>query len=246
MSDAIDPDLLARMNALVARGQLHLGGPGLSAGQPAAPRAAPDRARQAAAARAFRHRAGAEFHLCPPQPADPAARPQRDVCLRPRPRRARHPRQYLARRHLQRRLPERQRGTRKDCESCSASSPSPAASRAIARRRRRARSMRAASSATRCRTPTVRRSTTPISSSPAWWATARPRPGRWPRPGTPTNSSTRRPTARCCRSCTSTATRSPTPPSSPASAMRSCRSCSRATATRPISSRATSRRRCTS
>ena len=52
-------------------------------------------------------------------------------------------------------------------------------------------------------------------------------------------------TARCCRSCTSTATRSPTPPSSPASATRSCRSCSAATATRPISSRATSRRRCT-
>lgn len=34
--------------------------------------------------------------------------------------------------------------------------------------------------------------------------------GRWPRPGTATSSSTRAPTARCCRSCTSTATRSPT------------------------------------
>ena len=37
---------------------------------------------------------------------------------------------------------------------------------------------------------------------------------RWPRPGTRTSSSTRSPTARCCRSCISTATRSPTRPSS--------------------------------
>ena len=36
----------------------------------------------------------------------------------------------------------------------------------------------------------------------AWSATARRRPARWPPPGTPTSSSTRRATARCCRSCT--------------------------------------------
>ena len=60
------------------------------------------------------------------------------------------------------------------------------------------------------RTPTARRSTTPTCSSPASSATARPRPARWPRAGTPTSSSTRSTTARCCRSCTSTATRSPT------------------------------------
>ena len=49
----------------------------------------------------------------------------------------------------------------------------------------------------------------------AWSATARPRPARWPRAGTRTSSSTRRATARCCRSCTSTATRSPTRRCSP-------------------------------
>ena len=32
-------------------------------------------------------------------------------------------------------------------------------------------------------------------------ATAKPRPARWPRPGTRTSSSIRPPTARCCRSC---------------------------------------------
>ena len=53
-------------------------------------------------------------------------------------------------------------------------------------------------------------------------ATARPRPGRWRRAGTPTSSSTRRATARCCRSCTSTATRSPTRPCWPASRRTSC------------------------
>ena len=45
----------------------------------------------------------------------------------------------------------------------------------------RARSTRAASSATRSCTPTAPRSTTPTCWSPAWSATARPRPARWPR-----------------------------------------------------------------
>ena len=60
------------------------------------------------------------------------------------------------------------------------------------------------------RTPTAPPSTTRTCSSPASSATARPRPARWPPSGTRTSSSTRRATARCCRSCTSTATRSPT------------------------------------
>ena len=55
-----------------------------------------------------------------------------------------------------------------------------------------------------------------------------------------------RPTARCCRSCTSTATRSATRRSWPASSTRSWSSSSAAAAGRPISSRGTSRRRCTS
>ena len=65
-------------------------------------------------------------------------------------------------------------------------------------------------------------------------ATARPRPVRWPRAGTRTSSSTRRATARCCRSCTSTATRSPTRPCSRGSPTRSCARCWRAMATRPF------------
>ena len=81
---------------------------------------------------------------------------------------------------------------------------------------------------------------------PASSATARPRPARWPRAGTRTSSSTRRATARCCRSCTSTATRSPTRPCSRASRTTSCARCCAATATRRTSSRATTRRRCTS
>jgi hypothetical protein len=52
----------------------------------------------------------------------------------------------------------------------------------------RARSTRAASSATRCRTPSGRRSTTPTSSSPPSSATARPRPARSPPAGTRTSS----------------------------------------------------------
>ena len=60
--------------------------------------------------------------------------------------------------------------------------------------------------------PMARHSTIPISSSPASWATARPRPGRWPQPGTRTSSSIRCTTGRCCRYCISTATRSPTRP----------------------------------
>ena len=78
-------------------------------------------------------------------------------------------------------------------------------------------------------------------------ATARPRPARWPRAGTRTSSSTRRATARCCRSCTSTATRSPTRRCSPASRDDELRALLRGLRLRAAaSSRATTRRRCTS
>ncbi len=78
----------------------------------------------------------------------------------------------------------------------------PAASRRTSHPRRPARSTRAASSAMRSHTRSGRRSTTPISSSHASSATARRRPARSRRAGTRTSSSTRAPTARCCRSCT--------------------------------------------
>ena len=130
----------------------------------------------------------------------------------------------LAGGHLQRGLPGHRRTTRRGCAGCSRSSRSPAASRATSPPRRPGRSTRAASSATRCRTPTAPRSTTRTS----WWprssGTARPRPVRWRRAGTRTSSSTLAGTAPCCRSCTSTATRSPTRRCSPASPRTSCSS----------------------
>lgn len=83
----------------------------------------------------------------------------------------------------------------------------PGASPATWQPRRPARSTRAANWVMHWCTRTVRRSTTPTSWWPASWATARPKPVRSRRAGTPTSSSIPSPTARCCRSCTSTATR---------------------------------------
>ena len=73
----------------------------------------------------------------------------------------------------------------------------------------------------RC-TPTERPSTIRTSSWPASSATVRPRRRRWRRPGTPTSSSIRSGTVRCCRSSISTVTRSPTRPCWPGSATTSC------------------------
>ena len=176
-------------------------------------------ARQAAAARALGHHAGPEPALRPPVPDHRRPRPGGHLRDRPGPRWPRAGRQHLAGGHLHARSTRGSRRTRSGMQpAVHASSPSPAASRHMSRRRRPGRSTRAASWATRCRTPTARRWTTPTSSWPASSATARPRPARWPPPGTRTSSSTRSATARCCRSCTSTATRSPTRRSWPASA----------------------------
>ena len=192
------------------------------------------------------HHARAELPLRPHEPRHQGARPRGDLHHRPRPRRARARGQHLPRGDLQRRLPPHRPRRGRACGSCSASSPSRAASRATWRRRRRAPSTRAASWAMRSCTPTGRCSTTPICSRCASSATARRRPGRSRRAGTRTSSSTRRPTAPCCRSCTSTATRSPIRRCSPASRTTSCGRCSRATATRRASSRARTPTRCTS
>ena len=98
--------------------------------------------------------------------------------------------------------PDIGRNTTRDSASSSASSRFPAASPAMSRPRRRDRSTKAESSATRSPTRSVRPSTTPTWWSPAWSATARPRPARWPRAGTPTSSSTLAMTAPCSRSFT--------------------------------------------
>ena len=67
----------------------------------------------------------------------------------------------------------------------------------------------------------------------------------WRPAGTPTSSSTRSATGRCCRSSISTATRSPIRPFSRASPMTSSIISCAATATSPILSRGTIRRSCT-
>ena len=69
---------------VLARGELPLGRADLPARQPAAARAAPRGARQAAPARPLGHDAGPEPHLRPPQPGDPRARPRRDLRHRAR------------------------------------------------------------------------------------------------------------------------------------------------------------------
>ena len=180
--------LLGRRRAahrrLVAGGQLPVGRPDLPDGQPAAARAAAARARQAAAARALGHDARAELRLRPPQPGDHGARPRHDVRDRARARRPGAGGVGVARGHLQRGLPRHHPGRGGDGAGCSRSSPSPAASPATWRRRRPGRSTRAASSATRCPTPTAPRSTTPTWSWPRSSVTARPRPGRWRPAGT--------------------------------------------------------------
>ena len=203
-------DDLADPGPLVARGELPVGRADLPDGQPAAARAAAPRAREAAAARPLGHDPGPELHLRPPQPRDHGARHGDALHHRPRPRRPRRGGRGVPRGHLLRGLPRHRPRTSAACAGCSPSSPSRAASPATSRRRRRGRSTRAASSATRSRTRTAPRSTTPTSWSRRWSATARRRPGRWRPAGTARSSSTRVATARCCRSCTSTATRSPT------------------------------------
>jgi hypothetical protein len=70
------------------------------------------------------------------------------------------------------------------------------------RRSARARSTREASWAIHSAIRSGRFLTIPISSSLASSATARRKPGRWPRPGIPTSFSTPPRTAQCCRSCT--------------------------------------------
>src|SRR6056297_2772793 len=59
---------------------------------------------------------------------------------------------------------------------------------ATVRRSYRAQFTKAANSATACPTPSAPLSTTPTSSLSPLWAMARPRPGRWPPPGTQTSS----------------------------------------------------------
>ena len=198
-----EPRGAAADRRLVAGRQLPVGRPDLPARQPAAARAAAPRAHQAAPARALGHHARPELRLRPSQPAHPRPRPERDLRRRPRPRRARRWWPTPSWRaptassipHIGRDADGMRRLFRQF--SFPGGIPSHVAPEtpgsiheggelgyvAGARLRRGA-------------------STIPTCSSSASSATARPRPVRWPPAGTPTSSSTRRATARCCRSCT--------------------------------------------
>ena len=189
---------------------------------------------------------GPEPPLRAPEPGHPRARPRGALRHRARPRRAGPRRQHVARGHLQRGLSRASAATRRACAGCSASSRSPAASRATSRRRRPARSTRAASSATRWRTPTAPRSTTRtcVVLLRRRRRRGRDRPARRelaleqvPRPGArrrraadpaPQRLQDRQPDG-----------------AGPHPARRAAPPCSRATATARSSSRATTRRTCT-
>jgi len=83
------------------------------------------------------------------------------------------------------------------------------------RPRHLARSTRAENSAIRSAMHSAPPLTIRTLSSPASWATAKPRPDRSQPPGSRINSLIRHPTARCCRSCISTVTRLAIRPFSP-------------------------------
>ena len=203
-------------------------------------------AHQAAAPRPLGNHAGSELHLRPPEPADQEARPGHDLHHRPRAWRARPGRERLSRGHLQRGLSEHLPG-RGGHEAplhpvlVPRRHPQPrgAGDARLDPRGRRARLRPLARLRRRLRQPRSdrrlrgrRRRGGDRAAGDELALQQVPEPGR--------------PTAWSCRSCTSTATRSPIPASSPGSATRSWTSSSAATATRRISSRATSRRRCTS
>ena len=187
----LSADEQAADRRLVARRELPLGRADLPARQPAAARAAAARARQAAAARPLGHDAGAEPRLRAPEPRDPAARPERDLRHRARPRRPGARRERLPRGHLQRGLPAhrpRRGGAAAAVPPVLVPGRDPEPRRArdagLDPRGRRARLLAAARLRRGVRQPGPARR---CASS----ATARPRPARSRRAGTRTSSSTR-------------------------------------------------------
>ena len=219
--DTVRPARTRSHGRLLARGQLSLRRPDLSARQSAAPPPAHPRRHQAAPLGPLRHHPGAQLHLSPPQPHHPPPARQRHGRRRPRSRRSRHHRQHLSGRHLHRGLPRHRAQSRRPQASLP---PVLLALRHPLAQRRKCPGIHPRGRRARLLAPPrllALPSTTPISSSPASSATARPRPVPSPPPGTRTSSSTPSPTAPSFPSFTSTATRSRTPPSSPASSRTS-------------------------
>ena len=136
-------------------------------------------ARQAAAARSLGDDARAEPRLRPPDRGDPRARPEGDLHHRPRPRRPGGRGRRVSGGTYTEVYPTSPRQGRVARAVPPVLVPRWHPSH-VAPGDARARSTRAASSATRCRMRSARRSTTPTWSSPASSATARRRPGRSP------------------------------------------------------------------
>ena len=172
----------------MAGGQLPVGGPDLPDGQPAAAGAAAPRAHQAPAAGSLGDDARAELRLRAPQPGHRGAGPGHDLRDGPRARRARPGGGVVAGGHLQRDLPRRVAGRGRDAAAVHPvllpgrhPQPRGPGDARLDPRGRRAGLLplaRLRGGARQSRTSSWRRS----------WATARPRPGRWRRAGTPTSS----------------------------------------------------------
>ncbi len=211
------PHLAPRDGCLLARRQLSVGRPDLSARQSAAEAAADARGCEAHAAGALGHHARAELHLRAPEPGHQEIRPRHDLRLRPRARRPGGRGQHLSRGHLQRDLSRHQPGRGRAAEALHAvlvsrrhSQPRLAGVPGLDPRGRRAglfaqprvrRGVRQSRSDRRLRRRRRRGGNRPAGHGVAFQQVSRSRP----------------PTARCCRSCISTATRSPTRPCSRAS-----------------------------
>ena len=188
---------------LLARRQLPVRRPDLPDGQPAAERAAAAGGHQAAAARPLGHDPGPQPPLRPPQPGDPQPGSGHDLRQRAR---ATAGRAWWPTPTWRAPTPSVYPHITRDAAGLGAlfrqfsfpggipSHAAPETPGSIHEGGELGYSLA---------TPTGRRSTTRTSSSPAWSATARPRPGRWP---TSWHSQqvprTRHATARCCRSCT--------------------------------------------
>ena len=161
------------------------------------------------------------------------------------PRRARHRRQHLSRRHLQRVLSGRHAGRRRAADPVQAVLLSRRHSQSRRTGDARHRSTRAASSATRCSHAFGAVFDNP---EPDRRVRRRRRRGRNRTAGhrlaLEQVSEPAPPTAPCCRSCTSTATRSPTRRCWRAFRRDELSSCCAGTAMIRTSSRATTRRRC--
>ena len=154
---ALTPDQLKKIDAYWRARQLSRRRSDLSLRQPAPARAAATRARQTRPPRPLGDHAGPEFYLRPPQPPHQPPRPQHDLHLRPRPRRARGSSATPTSKARTRKSTPRSRKTRPACTNSSGDSPSPAGSLRTSRRNVPVPYTKEANWAIRSRTRSARR-----------------------------------------------------------------------------------------